>query len=99
MNSKEKIVIGYDILFPYNEVPNCLNPKYLEFAYHTDWTFDTSEHYFKNKIKATWPVFNARFNVQLNDEEGNPGYFGIETRSVHSIIRERERGNCTIGII
>jgi len=31
MNSKEKIVIGYDILFPYNEVPNCLNPKYLEF--------------------------------------------------------------------
>lgn len=94
MGSKEKIVVGYDILFPYNEVPNCLNPKYLEFAYHTDWTFDTSEHYFKNKLKATWPVFNARFNVQLNDEDGNPGYFGIETRSVHSIIRERERGNC-----
>ena len=94
MNSKEKIVIGYDILFPYNEVPNCLNPKFLEFAYHTDWSFDLSESYFKNKLKALWPVFNARFNVQLNDEKGFPGYFGIETRSVHAIIRERERGTC-----
>jgi hypothetical protein len=94
MHIKEKVVVGYDILFPYNEVPNCLNPKFLEFAYHTDYTFDTSEHFFRNKLKTEWSVFNARFNVQLNDEEGNPGYFGIETRSVHSIIRERERGNC-----
>lgn len=94
MNNNERIVVGYDILFPYNEVPNCLNPKYLDFAYHTDYTFDTSENYFKDKHKALWSVFNARFNVQLNDEEGNPGYFGIETRSVHAIIRERERGNC-----
>lgn len=94
MDIKEKIVVGYDVLFPYNEVPNCLNPKFLEFAYHTDYTFDTSEHFFRNKIRGEWSVFNARFNVQLNDEDGNPGYFGIETRSVHSIIRERERGNC-----
>ncbi len=94
MHIKERVVVGYDVLFPYNEVPNCLNPKFLEFAYHTDYTFDTSEHFFRNKLKTEWSVFNARFNVQLNDEEGNPGYFGIETRSVHSIIRERERGNC-----
>jgi len=94
MYSKQKIVVGYDILFPYNEVPNCLNPRYLDFAYHTDWNFDSSENYFNEKHKAIWSVFNARFNVQLNDEEGKPGYFGIETRSVHSIIRERERGNC-----
>ena len=94
MHIKERIVVGYDILFPYNEVPNCLNPKFLEFASHTDYTFDTSEHFFRNKFKSEWSVFNARFNVQLNDEKGNPGYFGIETRSVHAIIRERERGNC-----
>jgi hypothetical protein len=93
MDSKEKIVIAYDVLFPYNEVPNCLNPKFLEFAYQTDWNFDSSEHFFTDKLKAIWPVFNARFNVQLNDEEGNPGYFGIEPRSTHSIIRDRERGN------
>jgi hypothetical protein len=94
MNNNQRVVVGYDILFPYNEVPNCLNPKFLEFAYHTDYTFDTSEHFFRNKIKGEWSVFNARFNVQLNDEKGFPGYFGIETRSVHAIIRERERGNC-----
>jgi hypothetical protein len=92
MSRQEKIIVGYDILFPYNEVPNCLNPKFLEFAYETDWNFDSSEQYFNKKLKAIWSVFNARFNVQLNDEEGNPGYFGIETRSTHSIIRDRERG-------
>lgn len=93
MSSAEKIIIAYDVLFPYNEVPNCLNPKFLEFAYQTDWNFDSSEHFFTDKLKAIWPVFNARFNVQLNDEGGNPGYFGIEPRSTHSIIRDRERGN------
>ena len=47
----DKLILGYDIIFPYCEVPNGLNPKYLKFAEYCNWNFDNSEDYFKNELK------------------------------------------------
>jgi hypothetical protein len=91
-NKLKKLILGYDVIFPYCEVPNALNPKYLSFAEHCDWTFDKSEQYFLNELKIEWPVFNGRFMVQLNDESGNPGYFAADKKLVYDIIKDRERG-------
>ena len=91
-NKLKKLILGYDVIFPYCEVPNALNPKYLSFAEHCDWNFDKSESYFLNELKITWPVFNGRFMVQLNDESGNPGYFATDKKLVYDIIKDRERG-------
>jgi len=88
----DKLILGYDIMFPYCEVPNALNPKYLNFAEHCNWDFDKSESYFLNELKIVWPVFNGRFLVQLNDESGHPGHFAIDKKSVYDIIKDRERG-------
>lgn len=93
MYTKDKIIVGYDIIFPYCEVPNGLNPKYLEFATYCDYNFDKSAEFFKTHFKTEWPVFNSRFLVQLNDEGGNPGYFGMQKNLVYNIIKDRERGN------
>lgn len=87
-----KLILGYDIIFPYCEVPNGLNTKYLKFAEHCDWSFDKSESYFQNEFKLNWPVFNGRFMVHLDDESGNPGHFAIDKKSVYDIIKDRERG-------
>ena len=88
----KKLILGYDVMFPYCEVPNALNPKYLEFAPECDWNFDKSEEYFNKTYKKPWPVFNARLLVELDDESGYPGYFAIDKKSVYDIIKDRERG-------
>lgn len=88
----DKLILGYDIIFPYCEVPNGLNPKYLKFAEYCNWNFDNSEDYFKNELKINWPVFNGRFMVSLDDESGYPGFFATDKKSVYDIIKDRERG-------
>jgi len=90
-NKLTKLILGYDILFPYREVPNALNPKYLSFAENCDWDFDNSQSYFQKELKTIWSVFNGRFMVQLDDENGEPGYFAIDKKSVYDIIKDRER--------
>ena len=88
----KKLICGYDVLFPYCEIPNTLNPKYLSFATESEWNFDKSEPYFWKNYQKPWPVFNGRWLVDLNDENGYPGYFAIDKKSTYDIIKDRERG-------
>ena len=91
-NKLKKLILGYDILFPYCEVPNCLNPKDLQFAKDCDYYYDNSQTYFKEKLNKEWYIHNGRFMVHLNDETGDPGYFAIDKKSTYDIIKDRERG-------
>jgi hypothetical protein len=91
-NKLKKLILGYDILFPYCEVPNCLDPKDLQFAKDCDYYYDNSQTYFKEKLNKEWYIHNGRFMVHLNDESGDPGYFAIDKKSTYDIIKDRERG-------
>ena len=91
-NKLEKLILGYDILFPYCEVPNCLDPNDLQFAKDCDYYYDNSQTYFKEKLNKEWYIHNGRFMVHLNDESGHPGYFAIDKKSTYDIIKDRERG-------
>lgn len=76
-----RLVFGYDIMTYNGEQPNCLNPKFLPTIYKaSDFKFDQSDSYFRQRWSADWPVYNSNYLWEF-----------IERKSVYEIIWDREK--------
>lgn len=58
----KKLLLGYDVMTYNGEMPNCLEPKYLESIYNaTDFDFKNSGEGFKQAWGVDWPLYNGGF--------------------------------------
>ena len=58
----KKLLLGYDVMTYNGEMPNCLEPKYLESIYNaTDFDFKNSGEGFKKAWGVDWPLYNGGF--------------------------------------
>ncbi len=76
-----RLVFGYDVMTYNGEQPNCLNPKFLPTIHKaSDFKFDQSDAYFKQRWQSDWPVYNSNYLWEF-----------IERKSVYEIIWDREK--------
>ena len=76
-----RLIFGYDVMTYNGEQPNCLNPKFLPTIHKaSDFKFDQSDAYFRQRWNADWPVYNSNYLWEF-----------IERKSVYEIIWDREK--------
>lgn len=76
-----RLIFGYDVMTYNGEQPNCLNPKFLPTIHKaSDFKFDQSDAYFKQRWQSDWPVYNSNYLWEF-----------IERKSVYEIIWDREK--------
>ena len=57
-----KLIFGYDILTYNGELPNCLNPKFINTIYTaSDFDFSNSGAFFSKRWNCDWAVYNSNF--------------------------------------
>jgi hypothetical protein len=79
---EDKLIFGYDILTYNGELPNCLNPKFINTIYTaSDFDFSNSGAFFSKRWNCDWAVYNSNFYESY-----------IEKRSINQIKEDRKRG-------
>ena len=59
---KNKLVFGYDIMTYSGEIPNCLNPKFLNTIYTaSNFDYSMSGEFFSKRWNCHWAVYNSNF--------------------------------------
>ena len=82
---ENKIVFGYDIVTYNGEIPNCLNPKFLNTIYTaSDFDYSNSGQFFSKRWNCDWPVYNSNFYNNY-----------VEKKSIYE-IREARKNNKNI---
>lgn len=78
-----KIILGYDVVTSEGELPNCLNPKYINTIYESSkFKFNDSIKYFNKNWGFDCPVFIGNHYDQIT-----------KRKSIYDIINDRKDGN------
>ena len=58
----DKIIFGYDIMTYNGEIPNCLNPKFLNTIYQaSDFDYSMSGEHYNKRWNNGWYLYNSNF--------------------------------------
>lgn len=78
-----KIILGYDVVTSGGELPNCLNPKYINTIYESSkFKFSDSVKYFNKNWGFDCPVFIGNHYDQIT-----------KRKSIYDIINDRKERN------
>ena len=80
--SDKKLIFGYDIITYNGELPNCMNPKYIN-TIHTasDFDFSNSGAFFSKRWNCDWAVYNSNYFEKY-----------AEKKSIYQIREDRKNG-------
>ena len=80
--SDKKLIFGYDIITYNGELPNCMNPKYIN-TIHTasDFDFSNSGAFFSKRWNCDWAVYNSNYFERC-----------VEKKSIYQIKEDRRNG-------
>ena len=77
-----KLIFGYDILTYNGELPNCLNPKFLNTVYTaSNFDYQYSGPFFSKRWNCDWAVYNSNFYQKV-----------AEKKSIWQIKEDRRNG-------
>ena len=77
---ENKIIFGYDIITYNGELPNCLNPKFINTIYTaSDFDYSMSGAFFSKRWNCDWSVYNSNFFEKL-----------INKKSIFDIVNDRK---------
>jgi hypothetical protein len=77
-----KLIFGYDIITYNGELPNCMNPKYINTIYNaSDFDFSNSGAFFSKRWNCDWAVYNSNFFQRYS-----------EKKSIYQIREDRKNG-------
>jgi hypothetical protein len=77
-----KLIFGYDVMTYNGELPNCMNPKYINTIYNaSDFDFSNSGAFFSKRWNCDWAVYNSNFYERY-----------AEKKSIYQIKEDRKRG-------
>jgi hypothetical protein len=78
----KKVIFGYDIITYNGELPNCMNPKYINTIYNaSDFDFSNSGAFFSKRWNCDWAVYNSNFYERY-----------AEKKSIYQIKEDRKNG-------
>ena len=65
-----KLIFGYDILTYNGELPNCLNPKFLNTVYTaSNFDYQYSGPFFSKRWNCDWAVYNSNFYEKVAEKK------------------------------
>ena len=80
--SNKKLIFGYDILTYNGELPNCMNPKYINTIHNaSDFDFSNSGAFFSKRWNCDWAVYNSNYFQKY-----------VEKKSIYQIKEDRKKG-------
>lgn len=80
--TENKLIFGYDIITYNGELPNCMNPKYINTIYNaSDFDFSNSGAFFSKRWNCDWSVYNSNYYEKY-----------IEKKSIYQIKEDRKNG-------
>ena len=86
---ENKLCFGFDLVGPHGPLPNCLNPKILDYIYlNSDWDFDSANKVI-SVIDDKYQVHSSVIPVFLMNYYTD---YSV-SKSVYDIIEDRKAGN------
>jgi len=80
MNQSE-LIFGYDIITYNGEIPNCLDPKFLNTIYTaSDFYFSNSLEFYSKRWNTHWVVYNSNMFNNF-----------VEKKSIFEIVNDRKK--------
>jgi hypothetical protein len=80
--SDKKLIFGYDIITYNGELPNCMNPKYINTIHNaSDFDFSNSGAFFSKRWNCDWAVYNSNYFQRC-----------VEKKSIYQIKEDRKNG-------
>jgi len=77
-----KLIFGYDVMTYNGELPNCLNPKFINTIYTaSDFDYSNSGQFFSKRWNCDWAVYNSNFYEHY-----------VEKKSISQIKEDRRNG-------
>lgn len=77
-----KLIFGYDIITYNGELPNCMNPKYINTIHNaSDFDFSNSGAFFSKRWNCDWAVYNSNYFERYS-----------EKKSIYQIKQDRRSG-------
>lgn len=77
-----KLIFGYDVITYNGELPNCMNPKYINTIHNaSDFDFSNSGAFFSKRWNCDWAVYNSNFYEKY-----------AQKKSIYQIKEDRKNG-------
>ena len=85
---KNKLCLGFDLIGPHGPLPNCLNPKVLDYVYlNSDWDFDSTDKVMTD-VDDKYQVYTSVIPVFVMNYYTD---YSV-SKSVYEIIEDRMAG-------